>query len=76
MRYLGDAYDLAKTKAAPFPAGEDWEAKKTVAVSTPRLISISGFQNLFEQYGRRSSIQHQLDTHSEKITCILVENTK
>jgi hypothetical protein len=63
MKYLGDSYDRAKTKAPLIPSEANWEAKKAVAVNTPRLISISGFQNLFEQYGRRSTIQHQLDNH-------------
>jgi hypothetical protein len=56
MKYLGDSYDRAKAKAPLIPSEADWEAKKAVAVNTPRLISISGFRNLFEQYGRRSTI--------------------
>jgi hypothetical protein len=51
MRYLGEAYDLAKSNSPPSSAvtvDEDWESKKKVAVNTPRLISISGFQHLFE----------------------------
>ena len=63
MKYLGDSYDQLKAQAPEIPTEADWEAKKSIAVNTPRLISILGFKNLFEQYGRRSTIQHQLDEH-------------
>jgi len=63
MKYLGDSYDRLKSNTLEIPTDSDWENKKAVAVNTPRLISIAGFNNLFEQYGRRSTIQHQLDQH-------------
>jgi len=51
MKYLGDSYDQLKAQAPEIPTEADWEAKKAIAISTPRLISIAGFKNLFEQYG-------------------------
>lgn len=79
-KYIGSVHDrIARGEPEPKlkeAQKREYDEAKTKAVNEARLISIRGFNDLFEAVGIRSSLQKGLDGHSSQIEAIEKENVR
>jgi hypothetical protein len=81
IKYYGDYYDSARDEGitfarpdTPISGGTQLDMERRNALYTSRLISIEGFRRLFEEVGKRSFIQREIDQHKDDIDSLHMQS--